>query len=354
MEFKEESGRKLILFSCFFISLLLFSGVISSLSPEAERVGKLIEEAKQAVEEMVEREIPILRANESLQESIIFYNDQVTLEKLRKVVRYDFAEQYAQNVLDVKEIAFKAQDELRIFIETYNDASEGFDFSEMEAEYNAVLASFEEERFEDTIKLIDKGYQKISEVQSSQTAVNLFYKSTSRSLKSFFINNWLKLLITFISVILFLIIFWKALSKIKVRMQLNRLYLRRETLYALIRRSQKDYFDKKTMSESEFSVKMESFNNMIRDIDRQIPLLKEEMLKLGKKKSLTDSFSGEKKVDKKNKTKKVKIENKTKKVKMEKKIPIKKSSLVKKKKNILTKKVPKKGKKVKKKSGKKN
>jgi len=72
--------------------------------------------------------------------------------------------------------------------------------------------SFDEERFEDTLELIDDGYNKISELESSQTAVNAVYSATSRTLKNFFREHGLKIAI-FISIALFfLLIFWNTLK----------------------------------------------------------------------------------------------------------------------------------------------
>jgi len=60
--------------------------------------------------------------------------------------------------------------------------------SAMQDDYNAIILSFNQERFEDTLTLINKGYDDISNIQSSQTAVNAIYLATSRSVKDFFIQ----------------------------------------------------------------------------------------------------------------------------------------------------------------------
>ena len=54
---------------------------------------------------------------------------------------------------------------------------------------------FDEERFEETITLVDEGYKRLSEIEASQTTVRLFYSTTTKTLKTFFIENWKKLTI---------------------------------------------------------------------------------------------------------------------------------------------------------------
>ena len=72
----------------------------------------------------------------------------------------------------------------------------------------------------------------------------------------------------------------------KIKKEINALNVRKRTLNDLIKKLQKSYFGSKTMSETEYRVKLEKFKNMIRDVDRQIPLLNEELVKLKKDKSI--------------------------------------------------------------------
>ena len=74
------------------------------------------------------------------------------------------------------------------------------------------------------------------------------------------------------------------IQKIKIRLKLKNLLRQKNTLNLLIKKLQYGYFEKKDISESEFGIKLEKFKEMIRDINRQIPLLKEQMIRLNKEK----------------------------------------------------------------------
>ena len=57
----------------------------------------------------------------------------------------------------------------------------------------------------------------------------------------------------------------------------------KKALNTLIQNMQKSYFKTKKLSETEYTIKLKKFKELIRDIDRQIIVLKEEMFKVKKK-----------------------------------------------------------------------
>ena len=177
----------------------------------------------------------------------------------------------------------EANDNLKIFIETFKEAEKDTNFSGMQEEYNQIIISFDEERFEDTLKLINQGYDRISEIQSSQTALNSFYLATSSTIKNFFRENWLRILIILSLTLFFVLIFWNNLKKLRMRMKFNHLMTQKKALNTLIQNMQKSYFKTKKLSETEYTIKLKKFKELIRDIDRQIMVLKEEMFKVKKK-----------------------------------------------------------------------
>ena len=169
-----------------------------------------------------------------------------------------------------------------IFIETYKESSKNYNLSEMDKEYQDIISAFQEERFEEVPELINKGYEKLSEIEASQTALKLFYSATSRSIKNFLKKHWLKIIIGVVIITLSLLLSWKTLSRIRIKMRLNHLILQKKSLNNLIKTLQHDYFKTKKISETEYKIKLERFKELIRDIEREIPLLKEEIMKITK------------------------------------------------------------------------
>ena len=273
--------KKIILLFLFFT--IIFINQVSALSNESIQAKEALNQVEKNIFEMIEMGIPVSRVNETYQEALQLYSAQLSLEEKKGNANYDLVIKYASDINSIKEKAIKSHDELRIFKETFEEISKETNLSEMEEEYNALIQSFDEERFEDTLKLINLGYDRVSEIQSSQTALNSFYNATSKTIKNFFANNWLKLLIIFSVTLVLLLIFKTNLKKLKMRIKFSNLHTRKKVINNLLKNTQKDYFKTRKMSEADYKIRIKKFKELIRDIDRQIMVLKEDLFKLNKK-----------------------------------------------------------------------
>ena len=274
-------NKKIIII--FLVFIIIFLNQVSALRNDSIQAKESLNQAEKDILEMTEKNIPINRVNETFQGALQLYEAQLALEQKRGNADYDLVIKYTSDINSIKEKAIQSNDELKIFKETFEEINKETNLSEMQEEYNAILQSFNEERFEDTLKLISQGYDQISEIQSSQTALNSFYNATSKTIKNFFINNWLKLLIIFSVAIVFILIFKTNLKKLKMRIKFNQLYTQKKAIDNLLKRMQKSYFKDRTMPESDYRTRIKKFKELIRDIDRQIMVLKEDLFKLNKK-----------------------------------------------------------------------
>lgn len=265
----------------FIENSLAFSTTQSNESIQAKEA---LAQAEKDIFEMMEKNISINRVNETYQEALQLYSAQFALEEKGSKANYKLIIEYASEISSIKKTALEASDNLKIFVETFEEAEKDTNFSSMQEEYNQVIISFNEERFEDTLKLINQGYDRMSEIQSSQTALNSFYLATSRTIKNFFRENWLRIIIILSLTLFFILVFWNNLKKLRMRMKFNHLIIQKKALNTLIQNMQKGYFKTKKLSEAEYTIKLKKFKELIRDIDRQVMVLKEEMFKVKKKK----------------------------------------------------------------------
>jgi len=279
--------KTLLLVFLIGVLCLIFTGSALAISTTPSngsiQAKEALVQAEKDIFEMMEKNISINRVNETYQEALQLYSAQFALEEKGSKANYKLIIEYASEIGSIKENALEANDELKIFVETYQDAEKTTNLSEMQDDYNNILASFQDERFEDTPTLINQGYDRISEIQSSQTALNSFYLATSSTIKNFFRENWLRILIILSLTLFFVLIFWNNLKKLRMRMKFNHLMTQKKALNTLIQNMQKSYFKTKTLSETEYTIKLKKFKELIRDIDRQIMVLKEEMFKVKKK-----------------------------------------------------------------------
>ena len=136
------------------------------------------------------------------------------------------------------------------------------------------------ERYEKVDPFIDKAYEEIANIKASQTTLNLFYDATTQSIKKIFIKNWKVMSAVSFLLIILLLTYRIKISKLLIRRKINKLILRKSILKKLIIDIQKQYFTDGSISEGMYTIKTKKFAELIRDVDRQIPLLQEEMTKL--------------------------------------------------------------------------
>jgi len=249
-------------------------------SNESIRAREELNKSYHYILDMKAENIPTKRVSELYEEANQIYEGQLALETKNKKADYSIVFEKTKEIERLWKISLKAKDELAVFNETYIEASKSTNLSAIEKDYLEIIKSFEDERFEDTLKLIEKGYEKISEIQASQTKLRLFYETTSRSLKEFLKKNWWKILLGLIGIGIFFMIFGKQIHKFMLKRKLKNLEIKKKTIEKLIREIQDKYFNKKTISETEYYVKLKKFSDMIRDLEREIPLIREELVKI--------------------------------------------------------------------------
>ncbi|MEI6731676.1 MAG: hypothetical protein WCK90_03265 [archaeon] len=266
-----------VLFASLFILILTFGSALES--NESIVAAKTLQIAKATIDDMQSQNIPTLRVNEIYQETSQLYAAQLALENSKRVANYKLINENSQIILNLKSQAIKARDELLLFLQTYEDIKTNTNLSSMNALYNEIVDSYNKERFEDTPGLVEKGYTQLSELQSSQTATNLFYNALSNTLKNFLIRNWIKLTAIAIAIILILTIFWRTIRSMGIKLKIRNLETQKMTLSHLVKKIQLDYFKNGKISDVEYKTKLDKFKEMSRDIDRQLPLLRESLAK---------------------------------------------------------------------------
>ena len=263
--------------SAVLVLLILFGiSLTTALSNESIQAQNSLAQAEQDIQDMGAVDIPIGRVNETYQEAAQLYLAQQTLEVNRGRAKYGLILEYTAEIRDIKEVAIVANDELKIFKETFEDIHKDIGLSEMQEDYDEIVKSFSDERFEDTLVLINKGYERISEIQSSRTAVNAVYQATARTLKNFFIKYWIKMVIILVASLVLFFIFQKSLKRIMRRRKLKHLTFKKKAIDGLLKKIQGDYFKSRKISEGEYNIKLKKFKEIIRDIDRQLMVLNED------------------------------------------------------------------------------
>jgi hypothetical protein len=270
--------KKNLIFVSLFLFLFLFS-YVSAQSNQSMNASSAIADAQKKMDVLVSRDIPTARANDSLNQAIQLYSAQFALESSGRQADYTVVFKYLNDFSTINDNALKAQDELNVFNQALAKASTDYNFSSMNVQLVELNTSFTEQRFEDTLTLVNQAYDKMYELESSQTKLNLFYSTATKTLKQFLVDNWKTISLVLLVLIISIIIFWRSINTWNIKRKLRAFQIQKEVLLELIKKLQYNYFKKGIISETEFNTRLETFKELIRDLDRKIPLLREDLAK---------------------------------------------------------------------------
>jgi hypothetical protein len=233
--------------------------------------------------DMLEKNFSTLRINDTIRNAESYYNTQIDLKKKNR--NYDFSKikDYCNQVINIQKNATDARDQVDAFMKFYDDSAiKGMNTSSIDAIVKDINLELADERYEQVPPLVDKAYNELSNVRASYTALNVFYKNTATGLKVFFLNNWKAITILVVLAVVLFFIYRIRIVKWLLNRKIESLETRKKVVKELIMKAQKDYFQSGTLAEGDYNIKTKKFAEIIRDIDRQMPLLKEELAKLNK------------------------------------------------------------------------
>lgn len=254
----------------------------SSLSLEAQQINSSLSLLEKDMEKMAAEGFRINRYNDTLTEAYQLFEIQAALEKNGMETDYTRLYDKIGALTELKQNAYQAMDELKA-LELAINQSKIANLSLVLEIYDNAESELNSERYENCILAIDKAYKKMSELEAIQTKLKAFYEATSRGVWNFIKERWeIILAVTVLVIVLYLITYPKIKVKV-LSVKIDRLERRKVAITNLIAKTQKDYFEEGKIPETVYLIRTKKYSEMIRDINRQIPLLREE-IELTKKK----------------------------------------------------------------------
>lgn len=280
-----------IILTLLLISLVLAKDTNLSVKLNASEIN-LSEEAKQ-IEislKLIEEDMLEMEANGL---SIARYGDTLFLAQefyeVRKIAEINGAKTdytvVQDKIYELKELNRKAYinlDELNALNKTIEQIT-GIDLTPIILNYQSAQKDFRLERYEQSLETIEQTYEDISEAKAFETKLKAFYGATSRGLIGFIKNNWLVLLIVITILTTTALITYKPIIRKIMNRKIKNLEIRKASVSKLISQTQRDYFEKGTIGGENYHIRLKKYSELIRDINRQIPLLKENLAFIGKK-----------------------------------------------------------------------
>lgn len=261
-----------------------------------EMARQCLNSSEKIMEQMLQDNFSVQRINDSLQNAQEVFEAQLILVENGKKGDFQRVLEYCDEIEEIYSLAYKSRDSYTVLMEFYKESiREDMNTTKIDSIIAQIEQEIRDERYENVEPLVEDAYQEIDELRKSFFRMTRFYYDVKEAIKKFLRNNWKKLLIGAVVIIAFLVIFWSTIKKFLIKRRIKFLEKRKRGLKKYLMETQRLYFEKGSISELEYHVRSEEFAKMIRDIDREIPLLKEQLMKLSK-----NQIKGGKKKKKKN------------------------------------------------------
>lgn len=288
-----DKKTRLLVFVLLFAVVITFSFTNSAIvQAQEEKISreeayKEITKAEEDMQEMLAANFSITEVNDSIAGATNLYNAYIALETKKGKGNVDFSSVIStlSKINKIKDEAFRTYDELLILESRLKEFADQ-NMSEAIEIFNEAKREFRDGRYEKSSTLIEEGYEKISELQAMATKIRIIYEAGTRTIVNFFKTRYKEIIIT---ITIFLILFFTLKDKVYsyfVNQKIQRLELEREILFDLIKKAQVLYFNKGLLSESSYRIKIKQFSELIRDLNRRLPILKIKIEKIKEKKGI--------------------------------------------------------------------
>ena len=269
--------------SMLFILIFSFNFVLAEENTTIkEQANICLNTSTSYMVELAEENFNVLRVNASLIKGTNQYESQELLEAKKR--SFELVLPYCDEIENIYSDAFEARYSLEALEAFYSDSETKA--SSIEVLINKIKNEIETERYEKVFPLVDETYEEILRVESEQTALNVFYKSTTQTLTAIMKSNWRWLSWMLGGMLILFLIYRTAIMRIILKKKLKDLNLRKDSLREMIGETQRNYFQNGKISEREYEIRTRNFAEMVRDIDRQIPLIEERLIKYAREKDV--------------------------------------------------------------------
>lgn len=248
-----------------------------------EDARKALDQANALIVKMAEEGFSVQRMNDTLFEGEQIFIAQTTLGE-----KADFSTilDKTSSIDKISTQAYLTSDELSALKQKLEQ--ETGDMTDAWTLYNQAHQEFVDERYEQSLDLVDQTYSKISELQALNTKLKAIYDAGTGRFVKFLKLRWKVLTGTCIVLALLIILFQKRVRVWWVDRKITKLKFERDILKDLIKKTQLEYFQTGKIPESIYNIRTKKFGQLIRDINRRIPLFEEkkEQIRRGKFKNV--------------------------------------------------------------------
>jgi len=265
---------------CIFIFVILLTNILQINAQDRNETSIALEEAREAIQKTNSSNFKIVRVTDILITAEQLFEAQNALEERKGDADYSLVIERTEEIKNILKQQLETADELTALEEVLVDVG---DKSMAFKKFEDAKKEFQNERYEKIPELIEEAYQIIEEEKAIETKVRSFYAASSKSVIDFFIINWMKLTASALIIMLLYLFTHKRIKTFFINRKIKNLEFEKEILQKIIKKSQDEYFHLFKIPQELYYIRVKKFGELIRDIERQVPLLIEERERLNLK-----------------------------------------------------------------------
>lgn len=262
----------------FLICIIFILPLAGAISDDAITAGNELDDLLKDMKEMRDAGFQTIRYNDTLTFARQIYDAQLALENASGKADYSLVIEKIKELRELKITAIRASDELKALEMTMNQTRD-VNMTQVISIYDEARDEFNSERYEESMKHIDEAYKKISELEALRTKINAIYEASTRSIAGFLREQWKRIAAIVVVLVMTGLMARRKIAAWIISQKIRSLERRRNSITGLISKTQQEYFGDGAISETTYYARTKKYAELIRDINRQIPLLKEELMK---------------------------------------------------------------------------
>ena len=130
---------------------------------------------------------------------------------------------------------------------------------------------------DDVEEFIPKINKEIEDIRFESSSLKILSEASRKNVKDYVITNWKWLSVVVVVLIVVLILFYNQMMIFGLRRKLRNLKIEKETIVDLEKKNQKDYFEKKTISQATYKNYANKYKERILQVDEEIPVVEDQL-----------------------------------------------------------------------------
>jgi hypothetical protein len=271
-----NSAKKILLGA---LLVLITAGAVAQSGTTFQEAEEMLNESRSSIQEMNETGIATQRVEDLYGQAEQSYEAQVALNESGDPVDFSRVEEITNQIDEISDTAIRVNDRLRVLEERIQELEEeeSMNLSAARTQLENAREEFRNQRFEDSNENIDQAYTEISNAQSAVTQAQAFYDATSDNLVNYIRNNTKEIAAGTGAGLLLLLVSIHEFRVHRLRKRKNGLEKRKEVLEDLLEDSQEKYFEEGDLSKSAFETRRDTYNEMIREVNEELPVVREQL-----------------------------------------------------------------------------